>query len=149
MASHWSVHLDPIEWAEASDGESVVAARTRNGLVIQRLDEKASLEDWAQTAAVLGLRLRNTEVLEYALMLIGEVEQADVKPNPDLPHQQETLVMMWADRTGERAMILVPFTRVAGIIAWDEPFAMDGAEGHLDFDPIEAAFWKAAAPPAG
>ena len=35
---------------------------------------------------------------------------------------------------------------VAGIIAWDEPFAMDGAEGHLDFDPIEAAFWKAATP---
>jgi hypothetical protein len=143
MSTHWSVHLDPLEWAEACDGDACVAARTDGGIVMQPLDDHAPIEAWAATAALLGTRLRGAAPSEYALLLVGEVEQEQPRPHPDLPHRTETLIMVWADRRGEHAMMLIPFQRVAGVIAWGEPFAMDGVTGHLDFAPVETAFWDA------
>jgi hypothetical protein len=144
MSTHWSVHVDPLEWAEACAGDAAVAARTDRGIVVQAIDEQAPIDAWAQSAAVLGARVRTASPTEYALLLVGEVEQEQPQPNPDLPHNTETLIMVWGDRRGEHAMILIPFLRVAGVIAWGEPFAMEGVTGHLDFEPVEAAFWRAA-----
>lgn len=142
MSNHWSVLVDPLEWAEACEGDACVAARTEHGLVIQAIDDQASIEDWTGTAALLGARVRGAKPTEYALLLVGEVEQEQPSPDPDLPHQSETLIMMWADHRGERAMLLIPFRRIAGIVAWGEPFAMEGVTGHLDFDRVESAFWR-------
>lgn len=143
MSTHWSVLVDPLEWAEACEGDACVAARTEHGLVIQPIDEHAPIENWAGTAAILGARVRSASPTEYALLLVGEVEQEQPSPNPDLPHQTETLIMVWADHRGERAMLLIPFRRIAGVVAWGEPFAMEGVTGHLDFDQVETAFWRA------
>lgn len=148
MSNHWSVLLDPLEWAEACAGDPCVAARTERGIVLQPIDDQAPIDSWAGSAAVLGARVRAANPSEYALLLVAEVEQAHPVPTPDLPHKVETLMMVWGDRRGDHAMVLIPFRRVAGVVVWGEPFAMEGVTGHLDFGPVEAAFWRAARPPA-
>ncbi len=146
MTTHWSLHIDPFEWADASEGEAVLAARTARGIITEAIDDEAPIDSWRAAATKLGLRVRAAEPREYALIMVGQMAQDSMIPDPTMPEKTETLVLLWSDGKGERAMVLLPFLRVAGALAWGEPLTAEAASGHLAYLPVEAAFWRAAGP---